>query len=605
VRPRVLIVLSAVAAAVAFPGVAAADPSADLGVTATAPDTTTQDSDLSYEITVQNGGPDDAMDVALSDDVPANTTFVSMTQDSGPAFSCTTPSVGSGGTISCTALSLASGATAVFTLVVHVDPAAPRGQFLTDQAHLSESLPGDPNEENDTSSASTLVGPVTYADLGVQTLAAEAAGPDTDVSYTITMQNGGPDASDASLDDTLPGDMTFVSMTQTSGAPLSCSTPAVGSGGTMSCSTGSLAAGEVAEFTLVGHVPPATSSGTQYTNTATVTTTGATDPDSENDASTTTTTIGDADLGLTASGPPTAVTGSDLTYTITIANSGPDASQPATVTDTLPPHTHLVSFMQDNGPAFQLSAPPAGGTGVVSAQIETLSSGTSAQFTLVLGLDLDTPDGTLVDNSPSASATTFDPDSGNNSQTVTTTATVPRATVTSVSPSSGPAGTSVGVDGTNFDRATAVRFGGVPASSYVVDTAGHLTAVAPSGVTGTVDVRVQTGGGLSDVSAADRFTFVAPPAGSGSGGGEQQPSPDPGSGPIPPSPVARRLICGRVPELRRHTFKGALFILKRDSCHVKLRHKGHAHRLPSHVRKQSVKPGTPLYEGDTLRVILG
>jgi hypothetical protein len=87
---------------------------------------------------------------------------------------------------------------------------------------------------------------------------------------------------------------------------------------------------------------------------------------------------------------------------------------------------------------------------------------------------------------------------------------------------------------------------------------------------------------------------------------DQQPAPAPPSdNGTPVGPPARRLICGRVPNLLRHTFKGSLFILKRDSCRVRLEHRGHARRLPSHVRKQSVKPGTPLYEGDRLKIVLG
>jgi uncharacterized repeat protein (TIGR01451 family) len=599
-RFRLLAVLSGLALACAVPAVALADPSADLTVSNVAPETTTQDADLSYDITVSNLGPDDAANAMLTDDVPANTTFVSMTQNSGPALSCTAPAAGDTGTVSCTTLSLPAGASANFTLVVHVDPAAPRGQYVTDQAHVSEPFLIDPNEENDTSSASTLVGPVTYADLGVQAIAPEGAGPDTNVDYTITLQNGGPDAADVTLDDTLPGDMTFESLTQMSGPTMSCSTPGVGSTGGISCSSADFAAGAGAQFTLTGHVPPGTLSGSQYTNTATVIVAGATDPNSENDASSTTTTIGTADLSLTASGPATAETGTDLSYTVTIANAGPDPSVEPGFSDTLPAHTHFVSLTQDSGPSFALSTPPAGGTGTVSAAAGWLNPGDSAQFTLVLSLDLDTPHGALMANTASASQRTWDPDTSNGSQTVTTTATVPFATVTSLSPSSGPAGTAVGVGGTEFDHATGVLFGGVAADSFVIDATDHITAIAPAGVTGTVDVQVQTGRGVSAVSPAGRFKFPAapePPA-------DQQPGAAVDTG-TPPVPIPRRLICGRVPSLLRHTYKGSLFILKRDSCHVRLEHKGHARRLPSHVRKQSVKPGTPLYAGDRLRVILG
>ncbi len=63
---------------------------------------------VAYTITVANAGPSDAQTVALSDLVPANTTFVSDTQTSGPAFTLTGPSAGGTGTISGTIATQAS-----------------------------------------------------------------------------------------------------------------------------------------------------------------------------------------------------------------------------------------------------------------------------------------------------------------------------------------------------------------------------------------------------------------------------------------------------------------------------------------------------------------
>ena len=67
---------------------------------------------VAYTITVLNAGPSDAQTVALTDLVPANTTFVSDAQTSGPAFNLTTPAAGGTGTISGTIGTLALGASA-------------------------------------------------------------------------------------------------------------------------------------------------------------------------------------------------------------------------------------------------------------------------------------------------------------------------------------------------------------------------------------------------------------------------------------------------------------------------------------------------------------
>ncbi len=86
-------------------------------------------------------------------------------------------------------------------------------------------------------------------------------------------------------------------------------------------------------------------------------------------------------------------------------------------------------------------------------------------------------------------------------------------TVTSLAPSSGPTagGTSVTITGTNFTGATAVSFGGTAATGCTVDSATQITATAPAGSAGTVDVTVTTAGGTSAISASDQFTYVAAP----------------------------------------------------------------------------------------------
>ncbi|WP_263360144.1 beta strand repeat-containing protein [Acidicapsa ligni] len=81
--------------------------------------------------------------------------------------------------------------------------------------------------------------------------------------------------------------------------------------------------------------------------------------------------------------------------------------------------------------------------------------------------------------------------------------------ITAVSPSSGTVGTSVSITGTNFTGATAVSFGSTPATSFKVNSATSITAVAPAG-TGTVDVTAVTPTGTSSTSAADQFTYTVP-----------------------------------------------------------------------------------------------
>lgn len=86
--------------------------------------------------------------------------------------------------------------------------------------------------------------------------------------------------------------------------------------------------------------------------------------------------------------------------------------------------------------------------------------------------------------------------------------------VLSLAPASGPlaGGTSVVLTGTGFTGASAVKFGGTNATSFTVDSATRITATAPAGAAGSVNVLVTTPGGTSPADTANQFTYVAAPA---------------------------------------------------------------------------------------------
>jgi hypothetical protein len=81
--------------------------------------------------------------------------------------------------------------------------------------------------------------------------------------------------------------------------------------------------------------------------------------------------------------------------------------------------------------------------------------------------------------------------------------------IISISPSQGPVtgGTEVKISGTNLGEVSEVHFGSVAASSFKLISASALSAVSPAG-SGTVDISVGSPAGTSEVSSADRFTYV-------------------------------------------------------------------------------------------------
>jgi serine protease len=83
--------------------------------------------------------------------------------------------------------------------------------------------------------------------------------------------------------------------------------------------------------------------------------------------------------------------------------------------------------------------------------------------------------------------------------------------VSGVSPVSGPVGTRVSITGIGFTKATAVTFGGTPASSFTVTSDSTMTAIAPF-QRGNAEVIVTTPAGISAASAVSVYTFDGAPA---------------------------------------------------------------------------------------------
>jgi uncharacterized repeat protein (TIGR01451 family) len=406
----------------------------DVLVTKSGPDQAAADTDVSYSVSVTNLGPDDTATLTLTDAIPAGMTFVSGAQDNGPTFLCSYPNPGDSiGTISCSIAALTAGSTADFTFVFHIPPATPPGTAFTNIANVATAT--DPNSENDSATAVTVTPLPPQSDMFVNKTGPTGAAPDTDVAYTITVGNAGPDdASTVTLSDTLPGTMTFVSLSQDSGPTMLCTT-----GVTISCTAATFPAGATATFTLTGHIPAGTPSGTTFTNTATVS--AANDPNGENNSSFTALTVASVDVGVVKLGSPPSVTaGSNIIYTITVSNGGPDTALNVTLEDPLPPNTTFVSLNQDNGPTAVCTPPGVGTNGIVSCNFTALANSASAQFTLVI----EAGNTTSATNTATVTTDSADSNPTNDSSTVITSVT-PSAdlAVTKNGPSTISAGTNI------------------------------------------------------------------------------------------------------------------------------------------------------------------
>jgi uncharacterized repeat protein (TIGR01451 family) len=126
-----------------------------LALKSDSPDPVAVGGNITYALTVRNDGPFAATSVSLSDVIPVNTTFVSVTPAAG--WSCPSLPVGGTGTQTCTIATLAPLSSASFTLVVKVNPGTPSGTMITNAATVF-SATADPNSTNNAASTTTVVG---------------------------------------------------------------------------------------------------------------------------------------------------------------------------------------------------------------------------------------------------------------------------------------------------------------------------------------------------------------------------------------------------------------------------------------------------------------
>jgi len=384
---------------------------ADLSVTnAATPNPVTAGQNITYSQTVNNGGPSAATTVTLTETLPANTTFVSLSVPAGWTCTATAP-------YTCNIASLAATTAANFTFVVKANTTVASGSTITDTASVASSVTTDPNTGNNSASASVQVG--NSADLSITNTASPVpvvAG--NNITYTQAVTNAGPSAATAAtFSESTPANTTFQSIGIPGG--WSCTTPAVGSAGAITCTNPSFAAG-TASFTVAVKVTAGTAAGAAINDTATVSS-STTDPNSANNTATAADVVAlatQSDLVTTNSPAPASVAaGSNVTYTQSVTNDGPATTATgATFTQTTPPNTN-----------FQSITPPAGWTCVTpaigAAGTITCTDGGSmavnglANFSLVLQINAGTPSGTNIADTATATVSNIVPSLTTNSAT--------------------------------------------------------------------------------------------------------------------------------------------------------------------------------------------
>jgi uncharacterized repeat protein (TIGR01451 family) len=348
---------------------------ANLAITKNGPAGVVAGQNVTYTVQVTNNGPAAAANVQVSDPQPANLTFVSNSGACTSAYPCNLGTLNNGQTVT-------------ITSTYSTSPSFSGN--VTNTATVSSTTP-DPDNSNNSASATTNVG--AQSDLSISKSGPPSVAPGQNITYTITFKNNGPSpATNTIVSDPTPVGIAFVS---NSGA---CTTP-------FPCNVGTLSAGQTASITST-YTVPATYTGATVTNTATISS-DVNDPTPTNNSSSATTAVAQqADVSIVKTGPPSAAPGSPVVYTITVSNLGPSAAANVQVSDPTPAG---LTFVSNSGAC----------TSTFPCNLGTLNAGQSAAITTTFNVPSNYA-GTTITNTANVTTAANDPNSGNDSSSVTT-----------------------------------------------------------------------------------------------------------------------------------------------------------------------------------------
>ncbi|MEZ2441110.1 gliding motility-associated C-terminal domain-containing protein [Chitinophaga sp. RCC_12] len=338
------------------------DPQTDIEITKTGPASATAGTGISYQLTIVNKGPSDVAGVVMADQLPAQIQNPVWTITANGNATASVP--GGNGAVNFTAgLPAGTGNSIIVNISGTINPAATGNLSNTATATPPAGTPVSSNTVNTTLINTTGLTLVKQGPATGRVAAGEA------VSYVLRLVNAGPsDATGVILTDAVPAAITGTtwSVTATGGAAVATGGLSGGTGNNVNTLVNIPAgAGNAIIVQINGTVAPGALD--TLTNTATAELPGDTTVTAVNKI------VIDNQPGLqiVKAGPATADAGTEITYTITVNNSGPSDALQAVITDEIATVLTNVSWTAtaSGGAVINSGANGNGNTLMVNANI--------------------------------------------------------------------------------------------------------------------------------------------------------------------------------------------------------------------------------------------
>jgi uncharacterized repeat protein (TIGR01451 family)/gliding motility-associated-like protein len=292
---------------------------------------------ITYTIVINNTGAGNITDAFITDNVPVDVQVNSWTAVATAGATVTGTTSGSSNSIS-TKGNINSGTGTITVTVNGIIKQTARAVFT----NTVEVTASDVKQSSVTTSINKSTD-IAISKTGPQTISAGE-----NISYAIKVVNNGPvDVSGLTIADVVPAGITNVSWSATASGTATITGPTTGNGNNISMGA-NINAGSTNFITILvsGKVPSNTAAST-LTNTATVTLpTEIVDFNTANNSSTVNTTvINSPSLVVQKSGPSTAASGTQISYTLTVSNNGPSDAIAVNIADAIPADITNVSWI--------------------------------------------------------------------------------------------------------------------------------------------------------------------------------------------------------------------------------------------------------------------